>query len=983
VIYILFGLLAALAWALWFILQWPLLIPLIATAVLAVIAIGVFVWLTIRGRRKAAALEKALAAQGMQQAMNVPPEKRQEIQALQKQILDGVNALKSSKLGGKKRGAAALYALPWYAIVGPPGAGKTTALRHSGLVFPYADSAVRGVGGTRNCDWWFTNDAILLDTAGRYATESEDQGEWLAFLDMLRKYRGNKPLNGLIVAVSITDVIDANEQQLEMMARKLRGRIDEVMTRLRMVLPVYVLLTKCDLIAGFNEFFGAMRKSERAQAWGATVALREDKQNPGAIFVREFDLLVEEIHKRALRRQAQERNRQAREAIFQFPIEFAAIKRNLHDLVAQVFQVNAFQGTPLFRGFYFSSGTQEGTPLSRVLQRMGQAMGIGGYRAQAAQQQVESKSYFLHDVFMKVVFPDADVAGRSASELRRQRLLRMGVGAVALAVAVTFAVPSVVSFFNNKDLVADSVKRAKAASKIEWDNQSIALPAKLDELDPLLTRLKELDQHEAEGVPFGYRFLMYSGETIYRSLVRVYVANMQQGFVKTTKYYLEQKLREFKGEDYYLERRLLKTYLLLSEVDHLADAPCGLADLFGGGDDDDQIQSCREWAIGQYTAIWAETQKATSPIALVDLKKRMLPHVRYYFELISPIEGEKPRATPVEPNAKVVDQARKVLIAVPVNKRYYSLFVDSLNHELRDPTGDNIRANHRYPAVTLGDMFADRQHVLKFLRSKQQLGTKRYYEVPGPYTNKGRYAVTANIGNAAQLLDREQWVVPLSEDERGDKVAVNVKRTADDYEEKYIQAWQGFLLDIDVLPPANLKEAVDMYALLQEPEWPFVRIIRNIEDHTQWDAGTSSNKALTSALNRKLNAIAGQQTKGLKWNLDVNKLGARANRVPAHFKSTVGFGVPDAGSKAPTTTTPLSQYMDILARVRKVMVEAIDRQPDADVNIVSRDLQQAMAEVEKQLQPRDDMAKRTLLPMLSPPLNVAGKIKQPTALGLN
>jgi type VI secretion system protein ImpL len=982
VIYILIGLLAALAWGLWFILQWPIIIPLIVTGVLALVAIGVFIWMTLRSRRKAAALEKALAAQGMQQAMNVPPEKRQEIQALQKQISDGVNALKSSKLGGKKRGAAALYALPWYAIVGPPGAGKTTALKHSGLVFPYADSAVRGVGGTRNCDWWFTNDAILLDTAGRYTTETEDQGEWLAFLDMLRKYRGNKPLNGLIIAVSITDVIDANEQQLEMMARKLRSRIDEVMTRLRMILPVYVLLTKCDLIAGFNEFFGAMRKSERAQAWGATVALREDKQNPGAIFVREFDLLVEEIHRRSIRRQAQERNRQAREAIFQFPLEFAGIKRNLHDLIAQVFQVNAFQGTPLFRGFYFSSGTQEGTPLSRVLQRMGQAMGIGGYRAQQQQPQVESKSYFLHDVFMKVVFPDADVAGRSASELRRQRLLRVGVSAVALAVAFTFAVPSILSYFNNQELVADSVKRAKVASKVEWD-KAAPLKDKLEQLDPLLARLKELDEHESDGVPFGYRFLMYSGETIYRPLVRVYVANMQQGFVKQTKYELERRLREIKGEDYYVERRLLKMYLLLSEVGHLGDEPCGLADLFGGGTDDDKIQNCRDWAIGQYTALWADLQKSTSDIALVDLKKRMLPHVRYYFELISPIDGKKPRATPVEPNAKVVDQARKVLIGVPVNKRYYSLFVDSLTHELYRPEDDPVRANQKYPPVTLEAMFTDKPQVLKFVRSKQQLGTKRWFEVQGPYTDKGRVAVFANISNAQQLLENEQWVVPLSDDERGDKVAVNVKRTADDYEERFIQSWQGFMLDIDVLVPANMKEAVEMYAALQEPEWPYVRIIRRLEDHTQWNADTTNNKQLNGIVNRKLNTLVTQKTGGLRWNLDVNQLSSRANRVPTYFKQTVYFGVPEVGKATQTTNTPLSQYMDILARVRKIMVETLDRQPDADVNIVSRDVQQALTEVEKLLQPRDDMARRTLLPILQPPLNVGGKMKTTSALGLN
>ena len=71
-----------------------------------------------------------------------------------------------------------LYELPWYTIIGAPGSGKTTALRNAGLRFPLADQmgeqAVRGVGGTRNCDWWFTDQAVLIDTAGRFVTQDSD-----------------------------------------------------------------------------------------------------------------------------------------------------------------------------------------------------------------------------------------------------------------------------------------------------------------------------------------------------------------------------------------------------------------------------------------------------------------------------------------------------------------------------------------------------------------------------------------------------------------------------------------------------------------------------------------------------------------------------------------------------------------------------------------------------------------------------------------
>jgi type VI secretion system protein ImpL len=117
------------------------------------------------------------------------PATRQETEALRTRMLEAIGTIKNSKLG-QTSGNAALYELPWYMIIGNPAAGKSTAIANSGLQFPFADSKiVQGVGGTRNCDWFFTTDGILLDTAGRYSVVDEDRAEWFGFLDLLKKYR--------------------------------------------------------------------------------------------------------------------------------------------------------------------------------------------------------------------------------------------------------------------------------------------------------------------------------------------------------------------------------------------------------------------------------------------------------------------------------------------------------------------------------------------------------------------------------------------------------------------------------------------------------------------------------------------------------------------------------------------------------------------------------------------------------------------------
>ena len=149
-----------------------------------------------------------------------------------------------------------LYQLPWYVIIGASGSGKTTALANSGLQFPLADrfgkTALRGIGGTRNCDWWFTNEAVLLDTAGRYTTQeseqAQDAGEWLKFIGLLRKYRRRQPINGVVVTISISDLLTQSPEASRQQAVNLRQRLSELHEQLGIRFPVYVLVTKADLL---------------------------------------------------------------------------------------------------------------------------------------------------------------------------------------------------------------------------------------------------------------------------------------------------------------------------------------------------------------------------------------------------------------------------------------------------------------------------------------------------------------------------------------------------------------------------------------------------------------------------------------------------------------------------------------------------------------------------------------------------------------
>ena len=331
----------SLLWAVVLALDLPVAIAIAPTAAVVACVGGLLGVRKLRERKAARELEKALVSQGDAQAKSARPDQQAETQAMQDEFGKAVSSLKSSKLS--RGGSDALSVLPWYLIIGPPGAGKSTALRNSGLQFPYLSArggGVRGVGGTRNCEWWLTNEAVILDTAGRYTTEEDDREEWLAFLDILAKHRSKRPVNGLIVAVSVGELIAADEDGSAQLGRRLRERVDEVMSRLKVIVPVYVLFTKCDLLAGFVETFGGLGKAERTQIWGFTAPVGAPARPPGELFGERFDELVTTLEKRSLKRLGQERRAQTRERVYQFPLQFGSLRSNLVELVQNLFLEN-------------------------------------------------------------------------------------------------------------------------------------------------------------------------------------------------------------------------------------------------------------------------------------------------------------------------------------------------------------------------------------------------------------------------------------------------------------------------------------------------------------------------------------------------------------------------------------------------------------------------------------------------------------------
>ena len=366
---------------------------------------------------------------------------RQHSKALQQQWKEAIDTLRRSHL--RKYGNP-LYVLPWYMVIGESGSGKTTAIKAANLSSPFATMAqTSGISGTKNCDWWFFEQAIILDTAGRYAIpvdEGRDKEEWRKFLNLLTKYRKKEPLNGLIVTIPADKLLRSDATTLEEDGKAIRRRIDELMLALGTKFPVYILVTKCDLIQGMTQFCDNLPEDALSQAMGL---VNHDFSNDAMTFLAQaIDTIAENL--RDLRLLLLEKGqRPVDPGLLLFPEEFENVRDGLKAFVQGAFQENPYQETPLLRGLYFSSGRQEGTPYSHFLNTLGlidEKEVLPG----------TNKGLFLHDLFAKILPRDRGLFAPTQRAIEWSRLTR-NLGLVAW-VTFVIALCGLLSFSFAKNL---------------------------------------------------------------------------------------------------------------------------------------------------------------------------------------------------------------------------------------------------------------------------------------------------------------------------------------------------------------------------------------------------------------------------------------------------------------------------------------------------------------------------------------------------
>lgn len=298
------------------------------------------------------------------------------------------------------------HTLPWYLLLGPEQAGKTSLLNCSGLDFPLElGEQRRGAdpASTEYADWRFAEHAVLVDTAGRYLSQGDravDTQGWLALLGLLRRRRG-RALNGVLLVIPVEWLQRDDEQVLENLARQVRQRLSELHQQLRIEVPIYLVLSKADGLPGFAAFFEQLSRDECDQVFGAT--FRQDRAAGDEQQLREeFDELLRRLNLQLIQRLHQERDVQRRGELLGFPTQLARIAERLGLFVELALAGNRYQRANLLRGFYFTSAPQDDAPLAHDGLRL-------------------SRPRFIQQLLGRVIFPEAELATLEHHTARRLR----------------------------------------------------------------------------------------------------------------------------------------------------------------------------------------------------------------------------------------------------------------------------------------------------------------------------------------------------------------------------------------------------------------------------------------------------------------------------------------------------------------------------------------------------------------------------------
>ncbi|MFJ7883053.1 type VI secretion system membrane subunit TssM [Pseudomonas sp. NPDC096917] len=400
-----------------------------------------------------------------------------------------------------------LYQLPWYLVLGEENAGKTSLITRSNQSFALSHVAKAGARAYHdetlayNVDWWIGHEAVLIDPPGEFITQpnglpSTDPGDtsgvvkqsvdkekpvlpagthprlWLHLLDWLGRNRSRRALNGVVLVVDLQALLKQRPEQRKALATVLRTRVYELTRQLGTRLPLYVVLSKLDLLEGFEEFFARLPRSMREDLLGFTFSLEgvEDFDAWLAELKTRFDRFVETLNDQVLDSLSESRTQEERDRLLALVGQLSGLRPALFSFLTEMLGSDRFTTPALVRGLYLSSVYQQGE-LSNAFVR--EAALPHGLKAPPPEAKPAGGTliYFAQHLFQRIIYSEAGLAGDNVKVTQSKRRMLLA-GSIVAALGGVLVVGGWQFYFGiNRDKAASVLLKSREFSARDIDSR--------------------------------------------------------------------------------------------------------------------------------------------------------------------------------------------------------------------------------------------------------------------------------------------------------------------------------------------------------------------------------------------------------------------------------------------------------------------------------------------------------------------------------
>ncbi|MCA6976229.1 type VI secretion system membrane subunit TssM [Pectobacterium carotovorum] len=341
-------------------------------------------------------------------------------------------------------GKRALYAMPWYLTIGLAGSGKSSLIHRANpanKMNPKLDAELRDVAAGQQVSSWVGESAVIWDPSGQLLAQPELEGDslgqrharlWQHLLQWLSENRRRQPLNGLVLTLDISWLAQAGVADRKAYAQVMRARLQEISVNINTRLPVYIALTRLDMLSGFDKVYRQLNREARQAVLGVTFTPQASNSKGWLEELERFwDEWVTHLNDNLPDMLLTQSDRSVRNSLFSFVRQLAGVKDYVMEVLTETLATGEDRAF-LIRGVYVSSVYQQGVPFDAFAQSASRRYQLPEPINPALRG--ESNTFFVQRLFPDVIFPEASLAGENRlHSLYRRRRLSIGVGCMLLA----------------------------------------------------------------------------------------------------------------------------------------------------------------------------------------------------------------------------------------------------------------------------------------------------------------------------------------------------------------------------------------------------------------------------------------------------------------------------------------------------------------------------------------------------------------------